>query len=302
VAPTISAGTLSIGNGTTSGSITGNITNNAALAFNRSDNSTYSGVISGTGTLEKLGNGTLTLTGGQFRQRHNHDLRRHPSTWQRRHHRLTGRRYHQQRNLGHQPLRRPDLHKHPERLRLGAKTRYQHAYLQLHRGTDGRHLCQRGKLVVIGTTSAVTVNSGGTLAGNGTIGDVVINSGGAIAPGNSPGTITTGNMTWNGGGIYNWQLGNANGTVGTGWDLISSTGSLTINATSGSKFVINAENLEESGFDANARFYKWKIASFGGNITGFSNDKFQINPIGFGTNATDGVFSSRSTPRRKTSS
>jgi T5SS/PEP-CTERM-associated repeat protein len=61
---TISAGTLSIGNGGTSGSISGNITNNAALAFNRSDDITFTDTISGTGTLEKLGAGTLTLSSG----------------------------------------------------------------------------------------------------------------------------------------------------------------------------------------------------------------------------------------------
>jgi len=48
---TISAGTLQIGNGGTSGSVAGNITNNGALAFNRSDSVTYAGVISGTGSL-----------------------------------------------------------------------------------------------------------------------------------------------------------------------------------------------------------------------------------------------------------
>jgi len=60
---TISAGTLQIGSGSTSGSIVGNITDNAALVFNRSDASTYSGAISGTGTLSKFGTGTLTLSG-----------------------------------------------------------------------------------------------------------------------------------------------------------------------------------------------------------------------------------------------
>ncbi len=59
---TISAGTLQIGNGGTSGSVLGNITNNAALIFNRSDGVTFGGVISGSGTLEKLGAGTLTLS------------------------------------------------------------------------------------------------------------------------------------------------------------------------------------------------------------------------------------------------
>ncbi|NIK87129.1 autotransporter-associated beta strand protein [Rhizomicrobium palustre] len=60
---TISAGTLQIGDGNTSGSIAGDITNNAALIFNRSDAITYANVISGTGKLTQAGSGTLILTG-----------------------------------------------------------------------------------------------------------------------------------------------------------------------------------------------------------------------------------------------
>ncbi len=63
---TITGGTLSIGHGGTSGSVVGNIADNAALIFNRSDALTYAGVISGTGTVEKLGAGTLTLTGANI--------------------------------------------------------------------------------------------------------------------------------------------------------------------------------------------------------------------------------------------
>jgi autotransporter-associated beta strand protein len=59
----VSAGTLSIGAGGTSGSLVGNIANNSALRFNRSNAETYAGIISGSGTLTKLGAGTLTLTG-----------------------------------------------------------------------------------------------------------------------------------------------------------------------------------------------------------------------------------------------
>ena len=60
---TINTGTLQIGNGGTTGSVAGNIVNNAALAFNRSDDVTYGGVISGTGSLTQAGPGQLTLTG-----------------------------------------------------------------------------------------------------------------------------------------------------------------------------------------------------------------------------------------------
>ncbi|MDR3300787.1 MAG: AIDA repeat-containing protein [Candidatus Accumulibacter sp.] len=57
---TISEGTLQIGNGGVTGSVTGNINNDAALIFNRSDAITYSG-ISGSGSLTQSGSGVLTL-------------------------------------------------------------------------------------------------------------------------------------------------------------------------------------------------------------------------------------------------
>ncbi len=59
----ISAGTLQVGNGGTTGSIVGNVVDNGVLAFNRSDSLTFAGSISGTGSLVKAGAGTLTLTG-----------------------------------------------------------------------------------------------------------------------------------------------------------------------------------------------------------------------------------------------
>lgn len=58
----INAGTLSIGDGTTDGTVTSDITNNSALQFNRSD-WTYGGTISGAGTVEQVSTGQTTLTG-----------------------------------------------------------------------------------------------------------------------------------------------------------------------------------------------------------------------------------------------
>jgi outer membrane autotransporter protein len=60
---TISAGTLQIGNGGTTGSVIGNVVDNATLAFDRSDILTFGGVISGVGGLQQNGPGTLILTG-----------------------------------------------------------------------------------------------------------------------------------------------------------------------------------------------------------------------------------------------
>ena len=57
----LTAGTLQIGNGGTTGSLAGNITDNAALVFNRSDNPTFSGTLSGSGSVIQAGVGILTL-------------------------------------------------------------------------------------------------------------------------------------------------------------------------------------------------------------------------------------------------
>ena len=62
---TISGGTLQVGNGGTGASIggTSGVLDNASLIFNDADNVTFSKVISGSGSLTKLGSGMLTLTG-----------------------------------------------------------------------------------------------------------------------------------------------------------------------------------------------------------------------------------------------
>ena len=68
---TVSAGSLkvasgaaiAIGNGGTSGSLSGNVITEGTLAFNRSDDTTFTGAISGNGAVTKVGNNTLTLTG-----------------------------------------------------------------------------------------------------------------------------------------------------------------------------------------------------------------------------------------------
>ncbi|MBB4839202.1 outer membrane autotransporter protein [Sphingomonas kyeonggiensis] len=59
---TIQAGTLQIGNGGTTGSITNNVVNNGTLAFARSDETSFDGIISGTGAVRVL-SGDVTLTG-----------------------------------------------------------------------------------------------------------------------------------------------------------------------------------------------------------------------------------------------
>ena len=59
----IGSGTLQLGDGGTSGMITGNVVDNGALAFDRSDDIAFAGAISGSGALLQQGGGKLVLDG-----------------------------------------------------------------------------------------------------------------------------------------------------------------------------------------------------------------------------------------------
>ncbi len=63
---TISAGTVQLGNGGTTGSVAGNIVDNGALIVNQSGSSTL-GNLSGTGNLTLLGPGTVSMVGTDSR-------------------------------------------------------------------------------------------------------------------------------------------------------------------------------------------------------------------------------------------
>ena len=106
---TISAGTLQIGDGGTAGSIAGDVTNNAMLAFNRSNSMTFGGAITGAGSVQQNGAGTTILTGDKQLCRRHDDQRRHAADRRWRHDWLDRRRRHQQRRAGVQPLEQHDV-------------------------------------------------------------------------------------------------------------------------------------------------------------------------------------------------
>src|SRR5205085_6224630 len=61
---TVSGGTLQVGNGGTVGSLGSSpVQNDALIIVNRSDAITVNNVISGSGTMQQAGTGTLTLGG-----------------------------------------------------------------------------------------------------------------------------------------------------------------------------------------------------------------------------------------------
>jgi fibronectin-binding autotransporter adhesin len=148
------------------------------------------------------------------------------------------------------------------------------------------------------STGAVSVASGATLAGTGTVGGATtIGSGATLAPGASPGTLTfAGDLAWNAGGNYNWQMLSGTGVAGAAdaWDLVSVSGSLSIAATPADPFSINLWTLsgiapEVSGAAANfspSQAYTWPIVTAAGGIAGFDAARFRI--VTAGTNGTAG--------------
>ena len=159
-----------------------------------------------------------------------------------------------------------------------------------------------GQLTVNGSNSSsslTTVQSGATLGGSGTVGALALQSDGTISPGNSPGTLSViGTTTWAGGGNYNWQLLDATGTAGSGWDTVSITGALDLtNLTLGSPFKVNLWSLSTfAGSGGNALnfnsslSYSWTIASASSGITGFDANEFSIYTTA--VNGTNGFSNS----------
>lgn len=169
---------------------------------------------------------------------------------------------------------------------------------------SGSTIVNGGRLVVNNSsgsatgTGSVTVGNGGTLAGGGTIaGSLAVASGGVLSPGNSPGTLATGDTVWAGGASYLWEINQAAGAAGSdpGWDLQSIAGTLTISATSGSKFnvLITSLTLGNSAGGVHdfsgAQSYSWKIASATGGIVGFDGVKFNLDRSAF-ANSAPGTF------------
>ncbi len=207
-----SGGTLQIGNGGTSGSITGNVADGGTLAFDRSDTVNFGGAISGTGGVSQLGTGTLILSGansytGTTTIASGATLRL-----------ASGNSLATSSNVADNGLFDVSATPSPQIsslsgsgvVSLGAQalqiTNGSGSFSGVISGTGGVSLAggtqtlagtstysgpttiNGGTLAVTGSivkSSGVAVNSGGTLSGTGTVSGVTVASGGTIAPGSS---------------------------------------------------------------------------------------------------------------------
>lgn len=187
----ISSGVLQVGNGGTSGAIgSGAVTNNASLVFNRSNSIAVGNVISGTGSLTKMGAGTLTLTGANG-------------------------------YMGDTIVNAGGL------TLSGSGSLANSPTISLATGTTLTVSGVTGGANHNGTSFALA--SGQTLKGIGTVsGAMVVRSGATLAPGSSIGTLNTsgvGNVTINSGGTLALEL-NIGGTPDA--DLLNVVGTLNV--------------------------------------------------------------------------
>lgn len=114
-----------------------------------------------------------------------------------------------------------------------------------------------------GTTAAFDVY-GGTVKGNGTFGALTVNSGGTIAPGNSIGTISVTDLTYNAGSTYEVELNDGGAVPGINNDLLDVSNDVILNG--GTVHV-----MPENGTDDGTTYTPgevYTIITAGGTVTG----------------------------------
>lgn len=108
----------------------------------------------------------------------------------------------------------------------------------------GPTVVEAGTLLVngngdISASSSLTVQNGAAVGGNGVVGAITVPSGGVISPGNSIGTLNTGNIDMEAGSAIDWEVGNPGSA-----DLVDVTGTFTIPA---GKMTVNAIKAGSAG-------------------------------------------------------
>ena len=153
-----------------------------------------------------------------------------------------------------------------------------------------------GVLKVDGTLdssgAAVTVTGTGTLAGaNGNVNRTVnLNSGGKISPGDdsTANTLNTAAVNMAGGSTYTWNIFNATGSAGSGYDSLNISGALNINATGLTgdpkitiKVIAGAGGQAVSNWNPGVGGQSWTIATASGGVNNFDTSKFVLDTSDF---------------------
>jgi hypothetical protein len=154
------------------------------------------------------------------------------------------------------------------------------------------------------TAASLSNGPGSTLSGFGTFsptGGTVVGSNVLVSPGSaSPNAYVAAlsfgtPLTLAAGGSGAFDIENASGAAGVGYDTINVAGTLTITASSGSPFTINLESINPgTGTPGLATFnsaqsYQWTLLS-ATSISGFSASNFFLNTSAFANSLGVGTF------------
>lgn len=229
-----SGASLALGGNESFGSLNGAA--NVALGINRlsvDGNGNYSGVLSGSGGLTKIGSGKFTLSGSNI---------------------YTGSTIISAGTLA---------------LGAGGSLAGSQTIVAGNAGSSGAVL---DLSVQAGVGNTFTFAAGQKVMGNGTI-DLAggtLRVPGMLAPGNSPGNLTiNGNLAWQSSDAgYQWEINDATGIVGTNWDLLTVTGALDLTSLSGASTYLldltTLTSLNAAGPMANyvaGGSYTWSLVS-----------------------------------------
>ncbi len=144
----------------------------------------------------------------------------------------------------------------------------------------------------------VNVNAGTVIGAGSYAGGLSVNRGGRFSPGLAVGMATSASTTWGAGGTFEFDLADATGTAGSGWDKLGVTGGLTVAAGTNpaDRFVIDITSLTGPNgppgltlhFDP-AQNYRWLFADTNG-VTGFDASKFLVTSSAFANPTAGGSF------------
>ncbi len=154
------------------------------------------------------------------------------------------------------------------------------------------------------TAPSLANGSGSTLSGFGSFnptGGVTVGAGVLVSPGSASANNYVAALGFNSatlgqGGTYTFDVMNASGAAGTGYDTINVTGTLTVGATPSSPFTINIESINPgTGTPGAATFnmaqsYQWTLAA-AGSVANFSASDFTFNLASFTNGLGGGSFS-----------
>jgi autotransporter-associated beta strand protein len=145
-------------------------------------------------------------------------------------------------------------------------------------------------------TNAVQL-AGGTLSGGGAVGTVTLAQGAVLSPGVNVGTMTVATAILLGGSTLKWELADAAGVKGTGYDSLSVTGQLDlISASPATRIVLKAVSVGNAGAPLNFQRNlpnSFVFANFGSLALGSNQNVADLFSLDFSEfRYTDGTLAS----------